>query len=1110
MTDEGCQTMDSEADDAAEALADFSRQAVNVTGISYARVDEPISPGIQIQVPVAHENIMSPPTIQTSLPQTEVRPIFEQVAPISPRLRPQPSESLPLVSPLVSKSLFGFSVPVTPASLPGRNRNSNELLPVPTENSVPPIEVSEEDIYSASPKRRDEAESPNFSNFTNSVIDANDFIPVNAEESFGFEERHGQWQRDSANSRHTPSPPKQPDSREHLGGINEDERFDVEEDQDARQFLDHDAPHDQEPNHSHYPDLDELSEHHPVQVWGDHSVVAYPDLPEPENGMEDNFRMHIHSTPMSRVGSQQSQAIDLVESSDEEEEQERERAALGGVSNVEESEGSIVSEEEEEQEAGHLRSQYFPQDDARVPQEGYNDEESYDEDEFEVDENGDYISPLGVNGDPEDYYEDEESEVEGEGYYDADDAEDEPPQRPSVPQAPVFIDLLSSDDEDAGAMPTPQPPIPKPQQVAPELDSDEDMQSNLDTRRADESELESNGHGGQRSYHTSEEESDSEDEAKDRQDTREVREEIESKSDKRSHDSDSESNTALSEGKEDVILHLDQEPTTMDEDISDDNSSKLHNRQPSAAPIPPILPPKLFGLDGSNDEKVAEELADPASEKSKDNVDPQTLRIANNAQLPTPNDTQKSEKIFSAETSFATSQDVHATAAESQNTSTTTSSDIPESDVAEVRIEISETIMKNRDIYQTAPTPMLKDVADSREAAIEDQEVIVEEATRETLVVESEEAVEDTLMGGTSEKETTMKEFTDEFTEKATVTHEIIQEVLEPQQFVEESALVSPRRSSRLVKSTILEPKEDVRPSTPVKAAMGNTQNSSQSDRSIPMVVIDEKLSSPQGHDASVELALASHDSPIKKRDLRRTSVASIELPSKQHNLRSAPAVEDVAQSTHNLRKPANENETPPKYDLRKHSAPETHTPTKGHDLRNAPVADLKLKLSRALRTELSEFTALKVLRYHINSKLDVLAVATTPSTEPQRGKGTSRQYLTVFNITDVSIAPGGVTEIQVFRPYKDALPIIQAGDGVLLRNFQVISVKNKGFALRSEDASSWAVFKDEEEPEIRGPPVELGAGEKKHIGLLKKWYGDLDATMMAKLDRANDKATAA
>jgi hypothetical protein len=226
----------------------------------------------------------------------------------------------------------------------------------------------------------------------------------------------------------------------------------------------------------------------------------------------------------------------------------------------------------------------------------------------------------------------------------------------------------------------------------------------------------------------------------------------------------------------------------------------------------------------------------------------------------------------------------------------------------------------------------------------------------------------------------------------------------------------------------------------------GARRDSILDDQLSPMVVLDARVT-PKGHDASAELALQALDSPSK-----------------------------------------------PLHDLRKH-----------------PVADLKLRLSQNLRTELSEFKALKVLRYRIKQKLDVLAIATTTPPQPQRAKGGPRHYSVTFNITDPTIAPSGVTEVQVFRPYKEALPHVEAGDGILLRNFQVVSVK-RGFALQSlpDEGSSWAVFKDSEDPEIRGPPVEFGVLEKNYIVQLKDWYQGLDSLSVQKINRANaDKAKA-
>ena len=273
--------------------------------------------------------------------------------------------------------------------------------------------------------------------------------------------------------------------------------------------------------------------------------------------------------------------------------------------------------------------------------------------------------------------------------------------------------------------------------------------------------------------------------------------------------------------------------------------------------------------------------------------------------------------------------------------------------------------------------------------------------------------------------------------------------VHEEGQSLEEVVRVSPRRSHRRGKSTssTAEPPQTKDPTTPTRSWASVRQDepvSARTDSSL-SVVLDERTT-PNVHDASIELAISALDSPVKQQ----------------------------------------------------------------HDLRSKELGtDRKLKLSRALRTELSEFTALRMLRYHLTQKLDVLGVATTAPQDPERAKGGPRHYLITFNITDQSIIPGGsqpVAEVQVFRPYKDALPIVKVGDGILLRNFTVIAVKNRGFALQSNDASSWAVFRSDgdEEVEIRGPPVELGEGEKKHIAILRSWYSELDSKAMEKINRAN------
>jgi len=301
--------------------------------------------------------------------------------------------------------------------------------------------------------------------------------------------------------------------------------------------------------------------------------------------------------------------------------------------------------------------------------------------------------------------------------------------------------------------------------------------------------------------------------------------------------------------------------------------------------------------------------------------------------------------------------------------------------------------------------------------------------------------------------------------ELADETAQVVANVLEPPRTPKNKASVlvsakpeaktrtSPRRSQRIGKP--IEPtleSSDVSNQTMSLNSLKSPEAEDVDDNNeLSSPIIDDRDTPTTGHDASIEMAMSALDSHSKQT-----------------------------------------------YDLR----------------RREPIVDLKLRLFRNLRTELVDYTALKLLRYHLNKKLDVLAIATTstPDKNHQSASGLGHWH-TTFNITDASIAPSGVTEIQISRPYQQALPIVHAGDGILLRNFVVHASKDRGFILRSEknEACSWAVFKDgQDKAEMRGPPVEYDDREKNHIIAMKEWYRSLDSVAMAKLGRANANKTGA
>ncbi|POS80291.1 hypothetical protein DHEL01_v201307 [Diaporthe helianthi] len=167
-----------------------------------------------------------------------------------------------------------------------------------------------------------------------------------------------------------------------------------------------------------------------------------------------------------------------------------------------------------------------------------------------------------------------------------------------------------------------------------------------------------------------------------------------------------------------------------------------------------------------------------------------------------------------------------------------------------------------------------------------------------------------------------------------------------------------------------------------------------------------------------------------------------------------------------------------------------------------------KNDLVKRLGTEMPECALLKDLKSYNKNTLDFAAVVTSTNTTPQRTK--ARQYVSSFTISDPSIAPQGVIEVSLFRAHKDYLPVVEPGDSILLRRFTVISLPGRGFGLRTEEESSWAVFNTDGEdaaPQVRGPPVELSDTETSYVVDLRAWYAALDEGAKGKLAGAVGEA---
>jgi hypothetical protein len=196
----------------------------------------------------------------------------------------------------------------------------------------------------------------------------------------------------------------------------------------------------------------------------------------------------------------------------------------------------------------------------------------------------------------------------------------------------------------------------------------------------------------------------------------------------------------------------------------------------------------------------------------------------------------------------------------------------------------------------------------------------------------------------------------------------------------------------------------------------------------------------------------------------------------------------------------------------------------------NYSLSQTKKSPTKGLLTPLSYYTPLSNLATRLNVPasqsyrdpgIDLLVVVSKSSTPPQRAEKGPRDYFTTLSVTDAFLWPRSV-RVQVFRPWKAALPRAEKGDAILLRGFEVLSTKAiTGFGLKSGEDAAWCVWRfetvsggaldDRSKPlwarrenernakgsrpreETRGPPVEIGEEEREHVRELRGWWGELE-----------------
>jgi hypothetical protein len=185
----------------------------------------------------------------------------------------------------------------------------------------------------------------------------------------------------------------------------------------------------------------------------------------------------------------------------------------------------------------------------------------------------------------------------------------------------------------------------------------------------------------------------------------------------------------------------------------------------------------------------------------------------------------------------------------------------------------------------------------------------------------------------------------------------------------------------------------------------------------------------------------------------------------------------------------------------------------------------------KGFTTSRSYYPPLFSVPTHFGEQIDVLAVVTMSSVA-QHAKSGPKDYFVSVKVVDSSCGAGNLVSIELFRPYKNALPTCFRGDVLLLRSLKVQSRRtlgtraqsrgNKdlgGMMLISTESSSWAVFKfpplnsisaADDRPgssdslghsgvkrgtpikldvQINGPPVEYGAEERAFVRGLHQWW---------------------
>ncbi|KAH7054378.1 hypothetical protein B0J12DRAFT_657461 [Macrophomina phaseolina] len=265
--------------------------------------------------------------------------------------------------------------------------------------------------------------------------------------------------------------------------------------------------------------------------------------------------------------------------------------------------------------------------------------------------------------------------------------------------------------------------------------------------------------------------------------------------------------------------------------------------------------------------------------------------------------------------------------------------------------------------------------------------------------------------------------------------------------------------------SSLREQATIIHPSLSIKSDASESSKSSTASKavvtSVPQTLPESNVLTPEASQEIPEVQLTAQDNQVESafpptpRQTQTTSVAASFSEVEAH-----PAESQTLQKSIDEQSQTADDDT----DMEEETSQVEPTALEASQKSGAArrIKWTPSQLSQGTRTSYSYFTPLAHLTSYTNSQsltVDVLAVCTAPNKAPIRATAGPRDYTTLFSITDMSLENGAEVRVQVFRPWKAALPECDVGDAVLLRGFEVKSRKGKP-RLISGGESAWCVFR--------------------------------------------------